>query len=107
MPLSYRSAIVFPLGPAATPVRSAERMHGEAYRLKRDLSSHPRETDDNLTKPVEDAYLMEYESSDDFATGLRRFIEACNNRRLHSALGYLSPSKLEDRHARAMVKTSA
>jgi len=59
------------------------------------------------TLKVEGVYPMAFETHEDVAEHLPRFIAKYNDRRLHSALGYRSPNQFEEENARPPVKTVA
>lgn len=75
------------------------------------LRSEQRSPTDGTLAAVDSSiswHLSDTRAADRVITDLRRFIDRVyNTRGFHSALGYSSPARLEDRHARHRVNSEA
>jgi putative transposase len=95
---------------ASRPHRALLAAHGLVGSMSRRGNPYDNAKAESFMKTlkVEAVYLADYDSFQDVAADLPRFIEEVyNETRLHSALGYLSPAQFEDINRPAPTKSAA
>ena len=94
---------------AAQAYRALLGEHGLVGSIGRRGNPYDNAMMESFTKTlkVEGVYPMAFESADDVAEHLPHFIDSYNERRLHSALGYLSSNRFEEEQTRKPVKAAA